>query len=156
MFLMHTVKGKKITVIHLLRACWHQTFFPPSIREGRPFFWGEHQLATPRAATTSWRASPGRRAGTRHRAIWAGSAQIFGFGEARRVNLGPGGQVREALDPLHRDEGPEEQARILTVSIWQHEWRGGDLGSLGTGTWEVLGSSQPGRVPGRTACRGRC
>lgn len=27
LFLMHTVKGKKITVIHLLRACGHQNIF---------------------------------------------------------------------------------------------------------------------------------
>lgn len=92
LFLMHTVKGKKITVIHLLRACWHQTFFSPSIREDQPFFRGEHQLVTPRTATASWCAGPRRRAGTRHRAIWASSTQIFGFGEPRSVSPGPGGK----------------------------------------------------------------
>lgn len=68
---MHTVKGKKITVTHLLGAAGSASSLCPSPGETGPF----------RGASTADHAWPGQGGHWSEGALWATQAQIFGFRE---------------------------------------------------------------------------
>lgn len=92
LFLMHTVKGKKITVIHLLRACRVRiSSFKPS--EERSPFQGQYQLASPLRATVPGSTGPWRRQ-LQCTVPLGSSAQLFGFWVSQSNSPGPCGKCR--------------------------------------------------------------
>lgn len=89
---MHTVKGKKVTVIHLPRA---------QQSEGRPAF--------PLGATAH------EKAGAEHSALGQLHPDLWHLG-APGHQPGPKWQGRGCLDPSHRYQSQQEKA---TGSVWQ-------------------------------------
>lgn len=116
---MHTVKGKKVTVIHLPRA---------QQSEGRPAFLLR--------ATPSWPRAQ-EKAGTEHSALGQLHPDLWHLG-APGHQPGPKWQGRGCLDPSHRYQSQEEKA---TGSVWQCK--------RGEGDATPLGASEPARAPDR-------
>lgn len=115
--LMHTVKGKRVTVIHLPRA---------QQSEGRPAFLLR--------ATPSWPRAQ-EKAGTEHSALGQLHPDLWHLG-APGHQPGPKWQGRECLDPSHRYQSREEKA---TGSVWQCK--------RGERDAAPLGASEPARAP---------
>lgn len=115
---MHTVKGKK-SQLSTFPGPAGIRIFSPSIRKDQPFSQSERQLATPCRATVSWCASPRGRAGAMHGAIWAYSAQVFGFEEPQSISLGPPGK-RERLWALPTGRRTIRKSCDPHGSTWQN------------------------------------
>lgn len=152
---MHTVKGKKITVIHLLRAYWHQTFFSPSIREDQPFSQGENRWPLPEGPLHPGAPAPGegRVPGTEAsgptlpRSLALGSPGVSGW--AQVASEGGSGSSPQRQGPRRKSQDPHWVCLATQI-------RKGGRGVWGQAQGGILGSSQPGRVPGQGACSGRC